>query len=126
MANANWKLMTGCPAIDAGTDLTASGVTSAIDGVARPQGAAFDMGAYERSGLGTGINESVNNSVKCYGPGQSVQLQGVAVGKNVDIYGVTGNLLYSKIAANTSISISSESGVYLVRVSGNVSKVLLK
>lgn len=37
----------GSALVDAGTDLTASGVTTDIAGTARPQGAAFDIGAVE-------------------------------------------------------------------------------
>ena len=125
LANASWKLITGCPAVDAGTNLTSVSVTTAIDGTPRPQGTAFDMGAYETS-VTTATNELANSTVKCYSTNQTIELQALKVGEKVDVYGVTGNLLYSKIAANTSVSIPSASGVFLVRVSGNVSKVLVK
>ena len=127
LAAADWRLLTGCPAIDAGTDLTSSGITTAIDGVARPQGTLFDMGAYERSASGTtAISELVGNSVRCYSTNQTIELQGVKVGEKVDVYGIAGNLLYSKMASISSVSIPSASGVFLVRVSGNISKVLVK
>lgn len=45
------ELLTGSPAINTGVDLTGLGITllnSDIDGVARPSGAAWDMGAYEK------------------------------------------------------------------------------
>jgi hypothetical protein len=43
---SDWHLQTGSPAINAG--LTLSTVTSDFDGVSRPQGGAYDIGAYER------------------------------------------------------------------------------
>jgi hypothetical protein len=43
---SDWHLQTGSPAINAG--LTLSSVTTDFDGVSRPQGGAYDMGAYER------------------------------------------------------------------------------
>jgi parallel beta-helix repeat protein len=36
------------PAIDKGTDLSATGIASDFDGVSRPQGLGWDIGAYER------------------------------------------------------------------------------
>jgi hypothetical protein len=48
---SNWHLSAGSPAIDAG--LTLSSVTDDYDGTVRPQGAAYDIGAYEGVGTGT-------------------------------------------------------------------------
>ena len=41
----DFRLVSGSPAIDAG--LTLSGVTNDFSGITRPQGAGYDMGAYE-------------------------------------------------------------------------------
>lgn len=43
----DFHLKPGSPAIDAGVDLRARGVTTDFEGNARPQGKAFDIGAYE-------------------------------------------------------------------------------
>lgn len=45
-SDGNYHLLSGSPAIDAGTH--AGAPTIDLDGIARPQGAGFDMGAYER------------------------------------------------------------------------------
>jgi hypothetical protein len=50
MLSADYRPQDGSTAIDAGLDLTADGVTVDLDGISRPQGAAFDVGAYESSG----------------------------------------------------------------------------
>jgi hypothetical protein len=51
----DYHLQAGSTAVDAGLDLTAEGVTEDLEGTTRPQGAAFDAGAYERgSGTGSG------------------------------------------------------------------------
>lgn len=47
MLSTDYKPQAGSTAIDAGLDLTADGVTVDLDGTSRPQGAAFDVGAYE-------------------------------------------------------------------------------
>ncbi len=41
----------GSPAIDVGNNLTGAGVIDDRDGVARPQGEGFDVGAYEYGSL---------------------------------------------------------------------------
>jgi len=50
-AAANWSMLIGSPAVDTGTDLTTSGITTDILGNLRPLGAVYDMGAYERNSL---------------------------------------------------------------------------
>ena len=50
-ATRDYHLAYGSAATDTGTDLTSSGVTTDHDGTARPLGAAFDIGAYERQAL---------------------------------------------------------------------------
>jgi hypothetical protein len=45
LTNPNFHLQSGSPAIDAG--VTIASLTTDFDGIARPQGSAFDIGAYE-------------------------------------------------------------------------------
>jgi len=47
LSSTDFRLQKSSPAIGAGTDLTASGVTTDILGVPRPQGSGYDIGAYE-------------------------------------------------------------------------------
>ena len=53
-------LLEGSPAIDAGVDVT--GLTTDARGVARPQGLAYDSGAYESPSTRASANSSQNNS----------------------------------------------------------------
>jgi hypothetical protein len=46
-AASDFRLRNGSPAIDQGADLREQGVTTDIEGSRRPQGKAFDIGAYE-------------------------------------------------------------------------------
>lgn len=46
-AGGDFHLLAGSAAIDQGADLSAAGVTGDIEGTTRPQGARFDIGAYE-------------------------------------------------------------------------------
>jgi len=43
----DFHLAPSSPAIDKGTDLSATGIASDFDGVCRPQGRGWDIGAYE-------------------------------------------------------------------------------
>ncbi|MBA7612686.1 hypothetical protein ES703_19923 [subsurface metagenome] len=47
LLDANYVPGAGSPAIDAGVDVSAEGVTTDYNGDPRPQGAACDIGAYE-------------------------------------------------------------------------------
>ncbi len=47
LLDANYVPGAGSPAIDAGVDVSAEGVTTDYNGNPRPQGAAYDIGAYE-------------------------------------------------------------------------------
>lgn len=125
IATANWRLMDGCPAIDAGTDLTTFGVTTAIDGISRPQGTLFDMGAYERSATGTtGINIT-ESSFSCFSSNQSIHIVGLQIGENVFVYGIAGNLVSNQKAVENSLFIKLQQGVYLVRVANVNKKVIV-
>ena len=46
-ANGDFHVQPGSPAIDAGVDLSSRGVTTDLEGIPRPQGSGFDLGAYE-------------------------------------------------------------------------------
>lgn len=46
-ASADYRLQATSPAVDAGTDTAPWGITRDLRGAARPQSAAFDVGAYE-------------------------------------------------------------------------------
>jgi hypothetical protein len=52
-AGADYRLLSGCPAVDAGTVL--ADVTEDLDGAPRPWGPAYDIGAYEYREAGFGV-----------------------------------------------------------------------
>lgn len=76
-------LLAGSPAIDAGA--VVSGITTDQRGIARPQCAAFDVGAYEYDGVCPELvgNNSGNNPI---GDTSDAQDQLAATGLNVYIY----------------------------------------
>jgi len=52
-AGADYRLLPGCPAVDAGMVL--ADVPSDLDGAPRPWGPAYDIGAYEYREAGFGV-----------------------------------------------------------------------
>jgi hypothetical protein len=58
LSGSNFRLATGSPAVDAGTSLSA--VTNDRDGMRRPAGVAFDIGAYEGGASSTALSPPQN------------------------------------------------------------------
>ena len=60
--SGDFTIPTGSPLKDAGRDVSGNGVTNDYTGTARPQGAAFDIGAYEF--IVGGASEGVGRGAK--------------------------------------------------------------
>jgi hypothetical protein len=67
----NWSLAAGSPLIDAGTTL-ASPYNVDFTGLARPQGGAFDIGAFEGSYYHVTVTFNAGGTVNTYGSGAVV------------------------------------------------------
>jgi parallel beta-helix repeat protein len=63
----DYRLKTGSPAINAGTSL--ADVTDDLDGILRPQGAAYDTGCFETEQCGSSISSSSASFVRAGGTG---------------------------------------------------------
>ena len=63
-ASGDFHLVSGSPAVDKGANLSATGFETALDGIFRPQQAAWDIGAYE---LGTSLPPSPPTSLQLVG-----------------------------------------------------------
>jgi hypothetical protein len=112
---ADWSLKAGSPAIDAGATL--SEVLTDITGMARPKGAAYDIGAYEYS-ASTGIIStdvfkasvypSVTEGLLMIAPATGVQ--------SIRMYDLTGRKVQEWTRTN-SIDISAHrAGIYVIQV----------
>lgn len=108
----DWKLSETSTAKDAGTDLTASGITTDILGTIRPEGSAYDMGAYEYS-TSAAVHSTFQNVI------------GFTVIKNAIVSKFDGAIqvfsINGKVLNTTHVSVGQEinlgSGVYIVRLS---------
>ena len=114
VANANFvgandfHLASNSSAIDNGRDVFSLGVTTDFDGVSRPQGNAFDVGAYEFKSGDSQNKRPVANA----GQDQSITLPVSNVqlnGSGNDSDGTITSLLWTKISGPASYTIVSPS-----------------
>ena len=117
----DYSLVENSTAKDTGTDLTAAGITTDILGTVRPQGTAFDMGAYEFV-----VPNAVNSPLQ--------DVTGFTVTKNsivsrfdgsIQIFSVTGKVM-NKSQVNIGQEISLGSGIYVVRLSTSKGELVQK
>ncbi|MEI8204643.1 MAG: choice-of-anchor Q domain-containing protein, partial [Bacteroidota bacterium] len=213
-AAADWRLKWNAPAVNVGSDLSASFTTDFTGTVSRPQGGSFDMGAYElpyynttvtfNAGgtvnnltngavssnpkgqdnmayiitpnhgmgiqsilyngtdvktqltnlLGSSVNyggtytapalsgtstlaitfeidpttsiSELSNKFICYVSNQHIELKNINKGDNITIYNITGSLISQQNAIANEISISLSKGIYLVKVTDQINKVIVQ
>lgn len=120
---ANWGLKTGSALIDKGT--TVSEITSDIAGITRPQGSAYDIGAYEYTSTpGTGIsNNTTNDKVKMYVDGNKVYITN-ASGTKAEVFNLLGQLIETIKSGDQSFTIN-QPGTYIVKCGNFVKKILI-
>lgn len=121
LAASDWKLKEDSPAIDTGST---GGTVEDMLGNARPDGAGFDIGAYEyveptsvkriESIAGYTIL-SLENKIEIIGLAESVP---------VSVYDISGKLIVS-LVANKYATINLNKGIYLVNVGADVNKVVV-
>src|SRR5690606_17606192 len=72
--NKDFRLLPGSPAIDAGLDMSAYGISFDYDERARPKGSQFDIGAFEFQTSGPSSNAGPDQSITL--PTNSITLNG--------------------------------------------------
>lgn len=120
--SVNWSLQLGSPCIDAGKTLAA--VTTDILGLTRPQGTAYEIGAYEKDpATGLSNNEFIYS---VYSRDKQIVISGFEHPVKVAVYSVSGQTIYTKTISGSSIEIPVQKGIYIVRVDNSAQKVLVK
>jgi len=122
-ANNDYHLVAGSTARDAGTTVTACNPD--LGGMSRPQGSAYDMGAYELDAT-TAVVNATDLSLICYADGNSLIIKGLESGKNVIVYSITGARVYSQKVAANSLRFILPEGIYIVNIDGNNKKVIVR
>lgn len=117
------KLSASSPAIDAGTDLISEGVTMDINGTPRPQGLAFDIGAFEFSNtLNTPVFENTLGFKVFPNPTtNTIKIQGLKANQentNYIIYNNLGQVIINKsLNVNKTINVSHlQKGFYFLKI----------
>lgn len=202
LETSNWSIKYTSAALNSGK--TISGLTTDLTGLTRPQGAAYDMGAYElpyykvtvtfneggtvnaltsgdelnepkgkaiaftitpasgksvksvlynnaevktelvegvystpaltanstlavefEDNLSTGINTE-KQSFLCFSNGNQIEVQGLNAGEKVELYNVTGARMAVSNAENSKVSFNTGKGIYIVKVSDKVQKVVVR
>jgi len=121
-AGDDYKLAASSPAIDVGTTIAACNPD--LGGTARPQGAAYDMGAYEFTPPTSVYADKVEDSFNCYAYGNSIIVKGLEQ-EEVNIYSITGVCVFSKQVTG-SMSIDLPAGIYIVSSGSYNKKVILR
>ncbi|MFO8054262.1 MAG: right-handed parallel beta-helix repeat-containing protein [Bacteroidales bacterium] len=93
----NYTLRPGSPAIDQGTDLSAHGILFDYYYTARPQGPAFDIGAFEFDSLTVGQKESAREHHGVFpNPASDFFMLKTTGPHHIRVFSPSGNLLLQK------------------------------
>ncbi len=113
---ADYHLQSNSPCIDTGTSLNAP--TTDFEGITRPQGAGFDIGAYEYSN-GLGINEQVQTNISVYPnpTNDKIYLPEQYINATYKIYTISGQLVNNGIIKEQEIRLSRlTAGIYILKI----------
>ncbi|MDD3491228.1 MAG: T9SS type A sorting domain-containing protein [Paludibacter sp.] len=75
--------------------------------------------------LSTGINTE-KQSFLCFSNGNQIEVQGLNAGEKVELYNVTGARMAVSNAENSKVSFNTGKGIYIVKVSDKVQKVVVR
>lgn len=74
----------------------------------------------------TSINENTTSKFNCIGGASEIKLSALIKGENVSIYNITGAKVFEQKVENSNLNIGIARGIYLVRVSDYVNKVVVR
>lgn len=75
--------------------------------------------------LSTSTND-LQSKIQCFAANGQVQLRGLSEGDMVAIYSVTGAGIYNQSARSSEMALSLNKGIYIVKVDGKVTKVVVE
>lgn len=75
--------------------------------------------------ISTGINTE-KQSFLCFANGNQIEVQGLSAGETVELYNVTGARVAVSNATNSNVTFNTGKGIYFVKVSDKVQKVVVR
>ena len=110
-----------------------STLTSLIDGLSTFNGGTFTAPALSTNStlditftaVSVTAVSSPSNNFKCYVSNQHIELKGLKIGDEVSVYTVTGAKVALQQINSSSASIALSKGIYLVKVAGQIQKVII-
>ncbi len=74
----------------------------------------------------TKLAEAFNSSFKCFGAKGSIQLYDLEMGVDISIYNMNGVKVFQQRTSHSNLSVVLPQGIYMVKVLGDVVKVVVK
>jgi hypothetical protein len=131
LQQADWSLLSTSALVNAGT--TVATITSDKNGIARPQGNAYDIGAYEfkeEKEPGTNIGQVQEKTVFdtfIYAVSGNIVLENVKGDPSAVIYDLTGSVIKNvKLVTGENIISVPSRGLYHVKINQSLFKVMVR
>ena len=115
--NAGFKITS---ALYNGTDITGSLVANVYTAPALTANSTLVV----QFDLGTGLQKT-ESGIQCFSGSQSIELRGATPGNEVIVYSVTGEKIKSEMIHSANTSIAIPRGLYIVRISNQVTKIVV-
>ena len=70
--------------------------------------------------------EKTKSAIICFAVGNQIEVRGLTIGEDVTVFGIAGNVIATQKSTQSNLSIAVPRGIYFVRSTNNVKKVLVK
>lgn len=106
-----------------GADVT----SELVDGVytAPALTAAATLAVEFKTDPSTGLTDT-GKTLNCYAADGKIELRGLTAGETISVYSITGARILNRVVKGTQMSVSTGQGIYIVKISGTVKKIVVR